>query len=106
MWIAAPSSMRKPLIRETCSAARTAGDVRRHRDDEGDEDRGEQEPVGVLPRRQAKDVERQVVMEDRVAHAEGHAVQGARIDHPGAGRRAGGAWMVYARALDGVPFGA
>ena len=45
--------------------------------DEGDDDRREEEPVDVLPGRQREHVEREIVMEDRVLRAEGHAVEGA-----------------------------
>ena len=55
------------------------------RDQSGDERRHEQ-TVGGLPGRQREDVEAEVVVEDRVGHAERHAVQGALVEQPAARR--------------------
>ena len=77
---------RRPLPHLDAADREVGGD----RHDQGDDQRGEEEPVGVLPRRQPEHVERQVVVEDRVAEAERHAVQRAREDQPRPRRRTGG----------------
>ena len=60
-------------------------------DDGGDQagdERAHDQTVDRLPGRQREDVEAEVVMEDRVFRAEGHAVQGA-LEHEPLGRGAG-----------------
>ena len=51
-------------------------------DDQGGDERAHDEPVDRLPGRQREHVEPDVVVEDRVACAEGHAVHGALEQQP------------------------